>query len=405
MINIKGCNRMKNIITFPAKQVKKMDNPMSGLEQDGSKKYVCYVRLQDVPKEFEEWMATNPRDQKLTTNVAKEISKSIESGCKNFHEKNRGIVMSVDRFDYNSANSLVTVIMSDPEIHGNIDGGHTLKIILKKQENKELLFEQYVFFEFFTGIESPVELAEARNQSVQVDQRSIEELNKSFEPIKAALKNEEFYSRIAFKQNEHSGEKNVIDIREIIAIMNMFNQSIYPKGGNTQPIQSYTGKEASLNRFLRLKDSRNQIVKNMTPIIPDIFQIWEMVETTFADRANSVNRIYRKQKMAKYNRDTSYSSVFGNKPMDYVLPKGLIFPIVAAFRALVTVDNSTQLYGWTVSPKHVWNELAGKLINIIMTSAEDLSGSPDAVAKSPNTWDLLYKEILIYSMLLGEKGN
>lgn len=395
---------MKNIIKFPAKQVKEMNNPMSGLEKNGSKKYVCYVRLQDVPKEFEEWMRTNPRDQKLTTNVAKEISKSIESGCKNFHEKNRGIVMSVDEFDFNDKKSTVTVTLSDPEIHGNIDGGHTLKIILKKQQNKELFFEQYVFFEFFTGIESPVELAEARNQSVQVDQRSIEELNKSFEPIKEALKNEKFYSRIAFKQNEHSGEKNVIDIREIIAIINMFNQSIYPEGGNTQPIQSYTGKEASLNRFLRLKDSRDQIVKNMTPIIPDIFEIWEMIETTFADKSTSVNRIYRKKKMSKYDGKNSVSySVFGNQPMNYFLPKGLIFPIVAAFRALVEVDKSTQLYGWKASPEDAWNELAGKLINIIMTSSEDLSGSPDAVAKSPNTWDLLYKEILIYSMRLREK--
>ena len=85
--------------------------------------------------------------------------------------------------------------------------------------------------------------------------------------------------------------------------------------------------------------------------------------------------------------------------MNYVLPKGLIFPIVAAFRALVQVDKSTQEYSWKISPELIWNKLGGKLINIIMTSAEDLSDSPDAVAKSPNTWDLLYKEILLYSML------
>ncbi len=395
---------MANIIEFPAKQVKKMDNPMSELTKDGSRKYVCYVKLQDVPAKFEDWMSTNPREQKLTTNVAKEIAKSIENGCKNFHEKNRGIVMSVDKFAFDNKTGMVKVTLSDPEIHGNIDGGHTLKIILTKQKNNELLFEQYVFFEFFTGISSPVELAEARNQSIQVDQRSIEELNRSFEPIKAALKNESFYGRIAFKQNEHVGEKNVIDVREVIAIMNMFNQSLYPKGGDTQPIQSYTGKEASLNRFLRLKDSRDQIVKNMTPIIPDIFNIWEMVETTFADKGNTVNRTYRRKKMAKYvdeNTVVSYS-IFGNQPMNYVLPKGLIFPIVAAFRALVKVDKSTQVYSWVMSPEKIWDKLGGKLINIIMTSSEDLSDSPDAVAKSPNTWDLLYKEILLYSMLNAE---
>lgn len=377
-----------------------MDNPMTELTQSGSKKYVCYVQLQDVPEKFKEWMGTNPRDQKLTTNVAKEIAKSIESGCNNFHEKNRGIVMSVERFEYDNKTKKVKVTLADPEIHGNIDGGHTLKIILTKQKEGELLFEQYVFFEFFTGISSPVELAEARNQSVQVDQRSIEELNRSFQPIKDALKNEEFYNRIAFKQNEHAGEKNIIDVREIIAIMNMFNQSIYPVRGDTQPIQSYTGKEASLNRFLRLKESRNQIVKNMTPVIPDIFKTWDVIETSFADKGNTVGRTYRKKKMAKYiDESTTVSySIFGNKPMNYVLPKGLIFPIVGAFRALISVDKSTQVYGWKMTPYEVWNKLGGKLINIIMTSAEELSDSPDAVAKSPNTWDLLYKEILLYSM-------
>lgn len=139
----------------------------------------------------------------------------------------------------------------------------------------------------------------------------------------------------------------------------------------------------------------------MTPIIPDIFDIWEMVETTFADKGNTVNRTYRRKKMSKYvNEDMVVNySIFGNQPMNYVLPKGIIFPIVAAFRALVKVDKSTQLYSWEMSPEKIWNRLGGKLINIIMTSSEDLSDSPDAVAKSPNTWDLLYKEVLLYSML------
>ena len=74
---------MESVIEFPAKQVKKMDNPVSELTKEGSKKYVCYVKLQDVAVKFGDWLCTNPRDQKLTTNVAKEIAKSIESGCKN----------------------------------------------------------------------------------------------------------------------------------------------------------------------------------------------------------------------------------------------------------------------------------------------------------------------------------
>jgi len=55
---------------------------------------------------------------------------------------------------------------------------------------------------------------------------------------------------------DHIG-KDPIDVREIIAILNIFNQELYPikdngHVGGTQPIQSYTGKEVSLKKFLSL---------------------------------------------------------------------------------------------------------------------------------------------------------
>lgn len=393
---------MSQEFTFNAKQVKKMDNPMSGYEKKGSKKYVCYVKLQDVPDGFTDWMDTNPREQNLNTNVAREIKKSIEEGKKNFHEINRGIVMSVRNFSYDNQTGQITVVLDDRDIHGNIDGGHTLRIIVDKKQKNELLFEQYVFFEFFTGIKTPVDLAEARNLSVQVDQRSIEELNKSFECFKNALSDEEFYNRIAFKQNEHSGEKNVLDIKEIVAITNMFNQSMYPIKGESQPIQSYTGKVASLNRFLNQgQELREKLVADMSPVIPDIFKLWDLIETTFADRGNSAGRKYRRKKYSRYEKEStivSYS-MFSNTPLDYFLPKGLLYPLVGAFRALIKVDESSLKYSWEISPDDAWEALSGRLINIIMTSSEDLSDNPDAVGKSPNTWNLLFKEVLIYKML------
>ena len=385
---------------FNAKQVKKMDNPLEKLEKKGSKKYVCYVKLQDVPDGFTDWMNTNPRNQNLNTNVARDIKKSIDDGKQNFHEINRGIVMSVSSFFYDNQTGKVKVTMDNPEVHGNIDGGHTMRIIIDKKKNKEIHCEQYVFFEFFTGITSPVDLAEARNTSVQVDARSIEELKKTFECFKKALAKEEFYDRIAFKQNEHNGEKNILDIKEIIAITNMFNQTLYPKTGDSQPIQSYTGKAASLERYLNSK-SRDQIIANMTSIIPDIFNLWEKIETTFAEKGKAVNRIYRKKKYSRYDADETvvYHSMFGNTPLDYFLPKGITYPIVGAFRALVEVDVSTQNYYWSINPEEVWEEIGGRLINIVMTSSEDLSDSPDAVGKSPNTWNLLFKEVLIFSIM------
>ena len=73
------------------------------------------------------------------------------------------------------------------DIHGNIDGGHTLKAIFSAQEEKNLPDDRYVFMEIFVGLSTPVELAAARNTSVQVDLKSREELNKSFEILKEAM--------------------------------------------------------------------------------------------------------------------------------------------------------------------------------------------------------------------------
>ncbi|MDD2376031.1 MAG: AIPR family protein [Clostridia bacterium] len=391
-------------LTFKVKSFKKMESPYD--LKTGRTKYVCFVNAKDIPMELENWMTTNPREQKLTTNVAKAIEGSLLDNKEKFHELNRGIVMSVDSVDYDNKENMMSIYMED-DIHGNIDGGHTLKIILNLQKSGSLLKEKYVFMEIFTQIESPVELAEARNTSVQVTQATIEELKQSFECIKEAIKNESFANRISYKQNELNGEKGIIEVREIIAITNMFNQTLYPITSQSinHPIQSYTGKESSLNAFLRLeKSDRDNIISNMSPIIPDIFELWDIIEEEFADKALKGKKIYRSKKYAKHVKNQIVSNtMFRMKTLDYYLPKGLIYPLVSAFRALVGIDSETGKYYWKVKPFEAWNDLGANLVKTLLTASEDLSDSPDTIGKSQNTWDILFKELYIYAFSRTQK--
>lgn len=95
---------------------------------------------------------------------------------------------------------------------------------------------------------------------MQVDLKSIAELENSFDVIKEAFNGVPFKDRIAYKMNEHYNEGNVrpIDVREIIAITIMFSQTLYGYKtamgtlAESQPVQCYTGKEASLKKFLNL---------------------------------------------------------------------------------------------------------------------------------------------------------
>ena len=72
-----------------AKEFKKMLDPVD--RKSGKEKFVCYLQANKIPQGLSEWMRTNPRDQKMTTSVARSIGESLRNN-QNFHELNRGIV-------------------------------------------------------------------------------------------------------------------------------------------------------------------------------------------------------------------------------------------------------------------------------------------------------------------------
>ena len=72
----------------------KLDDPFN----TRARKYVFYVKVSDVPEGIP--MATNPRDQRLTSGVAQAIKNSLESNDGYFHLKNRGIVLSAKSCTY-----------------------------------------------------------------------------------------------------------------------------------------------------------------------------------------------------------------------------------------------------------------------------------------------------------------
>ncbi|MDD3705062.1 MAG: AIPR family protein [Clostridiaceae bacterium] len=404
---------MKEFV-LSAKSFKRMDDPRD--KNSERTKYVCYIQACSIPQEFDEWMETNPREQKMSTNVADKIKESLAENPF-FHELNRGILMSAQDVSYDNRTGEVKIVLDDPTIHGNIDGGHTLRAILDAKIGNTLSLDQYVFFEIFTGIDSPVELAAARNTSVQVDLKSIAELEKSFDVIKEVLSPLPFAERVQYKMNEHyQNDKNaekvsVIDIREIIAIIIMFSQSIYPYKtstgtlSETQPIQCYSGKEASLRKFLNLgstietaqKKNREKMIKNMSPILKDIFSLWEVIESSFASKAGDTGRRYGTRKYSKYNNGNIVGhSMLEKKQLQYIVPKGIMYPLVGSFRALVQVDAETGRYHWKKNPMTVWEEIGAKLVATILDEKVE---NPDVIAKNGNLWSNLFKEVYIYGYL------
>lgn len=376
---------------------RKLDDPFN----DHAKKYVFYVKICDVPEGIP--MATNPRDQKLTSGVAQAIKDSLESNDGYFHLKNRGIVLSAKSCTYNNKTKEVTINFTDETLHGNIDGGHTYKIVC---EHKNSGLDQYVQFEVMTGVEDIIEkLAEARNTSVQVDEKSMAELQQKFDPIKEGLEGMPFYSRIAFKQNQQAfdDETNkklkMIDAREVVAIINMFNTDKFSSVNH--PIKAYSSKAKMLDLYLDDPESYRKYVN----IMPDIFDLYDTIEMEFATAFNETGGRYGRKKYSGY-KDGAVIGVtkFGLHDICYKIPDGLIYPAVAAFRSLVIYNESSQKYEWKngINPIQIWDKCKVNMTSQIMSFASAIGDNPNTVGKDSNIWNLAYMTVLLHQ---GVNGN
>ncbi len=392
---------------FEVSSFRKLSSPNG---EDNIIKYVMYVKTSTIDEDIKEWFDTNPRYQNTDQNVSKGIMTSLKKNPEFFYNLNKGILFSAESVKFDNNLNFAEMIFSDKEIHGNIDGGHTLRIILKNNEdNKKLKHDPsdaYVFVEIITGIENRdeiVELAAARNKTVQVDQKSIADLERKFQAIKDLFTNNKisFKDRIIYKMNEEKfdNEKN-IDIREIIAIMNMFNLDIYSNDiKSNPPIQSYTGKEVTLKKYLDLPDIEKSVNK-FSNIIEEIFELYDLIETQFPEAFNKNNKKYGVKKYAKVKKNGE-SKFFKNK-LEYSVPTGIIYPILGAFRALIRENKETGKFEWCSPPISIWNEekeaLAGFIVN------DKTVDDPQQVGKNKNIWDMTFQRLLL-KQFLDKKSN
>ena len=237
---------MSKELTIKVESFRKIPNPYLNKE-DGNKDAMMYVAICDVknlPKDIP--METNPREQKLTTGVAKKIRNSLlEEDYLDFYLLNRGLCISAADVTYNNYANEMTVRFDDYEFHGDIDGGHTYKIILENQDKLEA-GKQFVKIEILTGVEGIFQrLAAARNTSTQVQDKSIAELENRFDIIKNAISNQAYASEIFFKENEEGS----IDVADLLAILYMFNIDEFA-GMDKFPTSAYSSKKKCIDAYL-----------------------------------------------------------------------------------------------------------------------------------------------------------
>ena len=395
---------MKNastLIRFPVISFRKISTPS---DEKLGKTYIAVVNVKNLPQEFDEWRALNPRDPKLSSGVSKKILETLEDQPDLFLLKNRGITILVEGVDFDNQSNTLKVEMSDASLNGLLDGGHTFKVIrsfVDGLEQDELAdINALVKLEILEGVRDRsdvVGIVEARNTSTQVKEQSIEELKETFVAIKEVLKDKSYADRIAYKEHEllEDGSKKDIDIKEILSYLICFDTESFDKGKH--PIKAYSTKAVLVEYFSSRKNEMAKYVK----LLPEILELRDEIYLGLPDAYNKSANDEVGGKFGKLTGVTDTASKkrmgdvtleFTGKKSHYRIPSGFIYPVLASFRNLVGLRGGRCI--WKANPIKFFDELKFDLAKRVGGQAKVIR-NPNQLGKDTATWQSCYDAVAL----------
>jgi len=255
-------------------------------------------------------------------------------------------------------------------------------------------------------------IQQARNNNAQLKNQTLADHAGIFEELKVAI-DPKLRDLIEWKTNDGG----VVDVRDLIAlswvVLAELDFDVKDRAGKRisppSATQLYSSKATVLNRYVEFMESdtvgrfpaggtyelNNELVRQglkVAAAMPNLFeQVCELAgpmfdhtgtRTKFADLTvvEAANR--KKDQVHKFSKTTS--------PM--AVPEGFVWPVVAAFRALVERDSEGNLL-WGTDPilflHDYWKDLADSFYSILESGQFD----PQKVGKSKLSYDLLYAKI------------
>ena len=381
--------------TFPVASLRRIPDPIDPKTRDT---YIVVCKTNAVPPDLP--LDPDPREQNLKTKVAKAIEEGLTKDLdQKFHLLNRGITISAKEVRFNNAKNKVSIIMDDgSEEHGIVDGGHTFKIITRHREDPKI--NQYVKLEIMTAIEDNIsEIARARNTSVQVQEKSLANLQGHFDWIKDILRKQPFKNQIAYVEFEPGD----VDIRDIIGLLTLFNLDLYPDDRSTHPIEAYSSKAKCVTKYLENMET----YKKLDTVLLDILELYDYIQLKLPEIHKATRGLSGESSRGAYGklmeiggkRKKSKMLYFLGKDVDYDTPEGWVYPILGGLRFLLREQNGK--FQWKVTdPKRFFDQFGPQLLEITIETSKNLGRKPNAVGKSRSHWGQLYDKVKVSYMEL-----
>ena len=244
-----------------------------------------------------------------------------------------------------------------------------------------------------TNVVNITRLSDARNTSVQVSDIALFNLEDSFEDVRAAIGNEPYAKDIAYKDNENKP----INISELLRLMYAFDIKKYPDDKNA-PIQSYAFKAQVFKRYKEAYST--PFYKALTKELPLLVKLYDLVEQDISNKYNDYKKDlgfaqphFGNVKGVEYVERGTKTSFLSSRTT-YTVSAGYLYPVFAAFRALIKFDDSTGTVSWLFDPIEIWNEVGSSIVQ----NTFETSNNPQLAGKDKQLWLSNYRIVETQSL-------
>ena len=359
--------------------------------------YYLLVDMKELPANIP--LDVNPREPKMTTNVARSLLAAVAEPETDFYINNRGIVIAAKTLTFNSTDSEVTIDIgnqddeNDKFLYGILDGGHTYTAIMQNRDQIPNDLRKFVRIEVIANVQNITRLSDARNTSVQVSDMALFNLDDKFDDIKDAIASQIYAGLIAYKDNENKQ----IHVSELLRLMYAFDIDKYPDD-SAAPVQSYSGKAQVFKRYKEAFET--PFYKALTKELPKLVELYDIIE-------HELPEAYNKYKKDQGISNPRFGNVRGIEPLsnpkktefltntaDYSISSGYIYPIFGAFRSLLRFDKTKGTVSWLFDPSDIWESVRTSIVQ----NTFETSTNPQLAGKDKQLWLSNYRIVETQSL-------
>jgi hypothetical protein len=333
--------------------------------------------------------------------------------------KNQGVYILADDVSFKKETGgvgFLTITLTDPQRHGIVNGGHTfaaIRAVLEESETAEESADEstvdraYVRLHIYQGIDKDKvpDIAEGLNRSKQVDDPSLDNLKGHFEIIRKVMENKPGGDQIAYYQ----GVDGDVYITEILVYLEMFNCDRFP--AKKHPHYLFSRTKSALQFFENDIKKKPSPVDLIIPRLPEILVLADTIRLRTPRSAKEIGfhfgRMKEKEgakKTAKLPKGKGEALPFlPGKTAEYRVPKGWLYPMLAAFRANVDWNLVQNTFRWYIPLDQLLDEVITDLVQVCVTEHRDNNLKPDLVGKRESTYGQCYDKVLLHLLRTGVK--